>query len=52
MSQILRYEDENGIEVAIVHRYLRQDGTLAASGLPDPKRITVDGICYVLAAES
>lgn len=52
MFQILRYGDENGAEVAIVHQYLRQDGTLAASGLPDPKRITVDGICYALAIES
>src|SRR6266481_4034353 len=33
-------------EVARAHRYLRPDGTLGASGLPDPKRVFYNGILY------
>ncbi len=36
-SQLVTYFDADGERVAIVHQYLRQDGTLGASGLPDPK---------------
>lgn len=33
--------------VAIAHRLLRPDGTLGASGLPDPKMVLVEGIIYL-----
>lgn len=42
LSQELRYYDKENNLVAKTHRYLRPDGTLAASGLEDPKRV-VDG---------
>jgi len=36
-SQLVRYADQHGKTVALVHQYLRQDGSLGASGKPDPK---------------
>lgn len=46
-SQLVQYQDSNGLEVATAHRYLLQDGTLGASGRPDPKRILKDWTLYV-----
>ena len=40
-SQILFYYDEKKKPVAIVHQYMRPDGTLGASGKPDPKKIFI-----------
>lgn len=31
-----------GVEIARAHRYLRPDGTLGASGKPDPKLFSTD----------
>ena len=36
-SQALRYCDASGQVVAVVHQYTREDGTIGASGRPDPK---------------
>lgn len=51
-SQIVAYiEVENrkiGRKVAMAHRYLLPDGTLGASGKPDPKSLKHDGQFYVL----
>jgi hypothetical protein len=47
-SVMLSYHDDNGDEVARVHQYVRPDGSLAASGRPDPKRLVQDGILYRL----
>jgi len=47
-SQMLSYRDPSGHEVARVHQYLRPDGTLGASGRPDPKRLFKDGELYRL----
>jgi hypothetical protein len=33
----------NGAKIAICHQYLLPDGTLGASGLPDPKLIEYEG---------
>lgn len=40
-SQIVYYytKDKEPEPVAIAHQYLRPDGTIGASGLPDPKRL-------------
>ena len=46
-SQLVVYRDREGDEVATIHRYLKTDGSLGASGLPDPKRIFKDGYLYV-----
>ena len=45
-SESISYRNENNCEVARVHQYKRPDGTLAASGLPDPKRLLEGGILY------
>ena len=43
----------NGMErVALVHLYRRPDGTLGASGLPDPKIVVHNGVTYCLARQS
>jgi hypothetical protein len=47
-SVMLSYHDENGDERARVHQFMRPDGTLAASGKPDPKRLLENGILYRL----
>ena len=47
-SQILAYLELNGNRVAVVHQYLRVDGSLGGSGKPDPKALLVDGILYFL----
>lgn len=47
-SQIIAYFDAEGNQLAIVHQYLRPDGTIGASGKPDPKRLRQgDTIYYV-----
>lgn len=38
-SQILYYYTKDESPVAVVHQYLRPDGTIGGSGLPDPKRL-------------
>lgn len=43
VSQMVSYRDSNDDEVARVHQYLRPDGSIAGSGLPDPKRLFEDG---------
>jgi hypothetical protein len=47
-SVMVSYRDENEDEMARVHQYQRPDGSLAASGLPDPKRLFKDGVLYRL----
>jgi hypothetical protein len=47
-SQMVSYRDDANNEVARVHQYLRTDGTIGASGKPDPKRICIDGVPYRL----
>lgn len=43
-SQIVHYYDvQRRTKVAVVHQYVRPDGSLGASGRPDPKRIS-DGV--------
>jgi hypothetical protein len=41
LSQMVWYFGAEG-RVALVHQYLRPDGTLGASGRPDPKRLILD----------
>jgi hypothetical protein len=36
-SQMVSYIDSTGEAVALVHQYLLPDGTIGASGQPDPK---------------
>ncbi len=45
-SQGVLYLDADGAEVAEVHQYLKRDGQLWASGMPDPKRLLHNGKRY------
>jgi hypothetical protein len=45
-SQIIAYMTREGRIVLRLHRYLRPDGTLGASGKPDPKYIFHDNVIY------
>jgi len=45
-TQEISYVDADDREIVRVHQYMRTDGTLGASGLPDPKRILVGEIMY------
>lgn len=45
-SQIVRYSDPAGTTVAEAHQYLLPDGSIGASGMPDPKFVLVNGIGY------
>jgi hypothetical protein len=46
-SQYLIYINNAGQKVAAVHQYLRPDGTLGASGRPDPKELLIHGNLYI-----
>ena len=46
-TQTIIYLDSEGNEIAKVHQYTRPNGTLEASGLPDPKKVLWNGILYV-----
>jgi hypothetical protein len=45
---MISYRDRNDDEIARVHQYLRPDGSIGASGLPDPKRLFEDRVLYIL----
>jgi len=47
-SQMISYRDSSNTEMARVHQYLRPDGTIGASGRPDPKRVFSNGNLYRL----
>jgi len=47
-SQIIAYVDANGVRVAELHQYLQPDGSLGASGMPDPKRLLINGLLYIV----
>jgi hypothetical protein len=45
-SQLVEYLTKTGTSVAVIHRYLRTDGTLGLSGKPDPKTVLDRGVLY------
>lgn len=42
VSQMVWYFDSSLTRVALVHQYVRPDGTLGGSGRPDPKRLLLE----------
>lgn len=46
-SQVIRYFDLAGQWVVEIHQYLRPDGSLGASGKPDPKRLRIAGTIFI-----
>jgi hypothetical protein len=51
-SQVVAYKDDKEKQVAIIHRYLRPDGTLGGGGRPDPKKLLHNGTLYVVREDS
>ena len=51
-SQSAVYFDSQSQPIAIVHQYVLPDGTIGASGRPDPKMVRVDNVTYILAPPS
>ena len=47
-SQTVEYWDRFGMLIARVHEYRMPDGSLGASGRPDPKLLRHEGDVYVL----
>ncbi len=48
-SQLLGYYDrQTGVLLATAHQYRRRDGTLGASGRPDPKRVREGDVIYMV----
>ncbi len=45
-SQMISYLNGEGQRVFTVHQYLRPDGSIGGSGLPDPKFLVEGGIEY------
>ena len=46
-GQMVRYTDEQGLWMVEVFQYLRPDGSLGASGRPDPKRMRVGNEIWI-----
>lgn len=51
VSETLWYKDKQNNKIATVHRYRRSDGTLDASGLPDPKALRINGVKFTIYAD-
>jgi len=47
-SQLLAYYTTAGQKIAEAHQYLRTDGSIGASGMPDPKEVVHSGSLYYL----
>jgi hypothetical protein len=45
---MVSYVDDAWNRIFLVHLYLRPDGSIGASGLPDPKWLYEDGEVYQL----
>ena len=48
VSQTIAYRDKDGNTVAEAHQFKKKDGSLGASGRPDPKRVVHEGKLYYL----
>lgn len=47
MSERIWYFDRDLNRIALVHQYILPDGTIGASGRPDPKWLLVDGEIWI-----
>ena len=51
-SEVILYKEQSTDFYAIVHQYSRPDGSIGASGKPDPKRLKIGGIIYAVQNKS
>jgi hypothetical protein len=47
-SQLIGYFDKTRRRIATAHQYLKPDGSLGASGLPDPKSLLIGDELFLL----
>ena len=47
-TQMISYREKSGLEIARAYRFLLPDGSIGASGKPDPKRLLKNGTLYRL----
>ena len=47
-SQLVSIQDNDGEEIVRAHQYKKPDGTLGASGMPDPVRLFIGRVIYKL----
>ena len=47
-SQRVQWYDSSGNWVATVHQFVKPDGSLGGGGKPDPKRVRIGNVVYVL----
>jgi hypothetical protein len=47
-SQLVSIQDDDGSEIARAHQYMKPNGQLGASGMPDPFRLFIGGTIYKL----
>ena len=51
-AQMIRYSTQNGQWVVEVFQYLRPDGSIGASGRPDPKRLRIGRTVFMVQAST
>ena len=51
-SQILRVYDKTYARIAVLHQYLLPNGSIGASGRPEPKALLIDGTLYYVSAHT
>jgi hypothetical protein len=50
-TQMLVYSTQDGDPIALVHQYLRPNGTVGASGKPSPKKLVIDNELLTIRAK-
>lgn len=51
-SQMLRLYDSANVRIAVLHQYLLPDGTIGASGRPEPKALLLNRTLYYVPAHT
>ena len=51
-AQMVRYSDERGQWKVEFFQYQRADGTIGASGKPDPKRLRINSAIFVVDTQA
>jgi|SRR5208282_4126819 len=47
-TQMVEYIDANDNQIALVHQYRLPDGSIGASGKPDPKKLLIGEYLYLI----
>lgn len=47
-SQMIRYLDQTGQWIVEIHQYLRPDKSIGGGGKPDPKRLRIGNVVFIV----